>query len=669
MAKRLTNAYIDNYKKDNYEDSHVCSYEDPAVNVKSVFYDDLPNTEINAFPVACDLVDKDGTVVHAGDLYNYSLDSLKKMRLRYHYLPYFHEIYIGTTGSGKTTGCIEPQIRALGKQKNQPNLFITDPKGELFSHHSRFLKEQGYQIYIINFKDVYHSHYLNFLEEPFDEYQKLSGLKTLVSKATLKEGRPDPKHLELRAPEGAFNGETYISAGGLAFPGANELENYIKSEEFNIKARVSSLISDIAQDLIPVTEDKDRTWADGARGLLIGIMSLLLNCSIKDPSFKKEYFNLKTINDTFTLFLQGCLVEDQIQQGYRSNASKPQYQMMKDILEYMKGDDRHYIDNVITTASVTRRGFMSTFESQMAKWMQAHIFQITSFTNIDINNDEEKPWAIFFASRDYSKGDFDVASAFIDYVYRAVLLKADRAPKDENNDPKTRTVHFLLDEFGNIPPIPSFQIKISTARSRKIFFHLFLQSYQQLESVYGQKNARIIVDNCNQELFIGSQNFETKKAFAEKCGKHAVESLSSVISSNKYYQFEQESVVQMSDLEELKPGELYVKRYGYPILKTSFIRSYMLANYGFFKNFNDDKAFEEIAPTNYRGLEIDKISYARVIYYEDKGLNIRIPERLKKPTKEVPVYEEKKEEKAAPKKSRTEMNFRSLLEGDDEDDD
>ena len=665
MAKRLTNAYIENYRKENYEDSRVCQYEDPDVKAKPYFFDELPNIEVNAFPMACDLVAKDGTVVHAGNVNEYSLDALKAMRLRYHYLPYFHEIYIGTTGSGKTTGCIEPQIRALGKQKNKPNLFITDPKGELFSHHSRFLQNQGYQIYIINFKDVYHSHYLNFLEEPYDEYQALKELKTLVNKASIKTGLP--KKEELRAPKEAFNGVNYISAGGMAFPSALELESYIKSEEFNIKARVSSLLADIAQDLIPANfNEKDRTWSDGARGLLIGIMSLLLNCSIKDPSFKKEYFNLKTINDTFTLFLQGCLVEDQINQGYRSNASKPEYTMMKHILEYMKGDDRHYIDNVITTASVTRRGFMSTFESAMAKWMQAHIFQITSFTNIDINHDEEKPWAIFFASRDYSKGDFDVASAFIDYVYRAVLLKADKAPKDEHNDPKVRTVHFLLDEFGNIPPIPSFQIKISTARSRKIFFHLFLQSYQQLESVYGERNARIIVDNCNQELFIGSQNHETKKTFSEKCGRHSVESLSSVVSDQrKTYHFEQESVVQMSDLEELKPGEIYVKRYGSPVIKTAFIRSYMLAKYGFFEYFDDEKAFEDIAPTNFKGLEIEKITYRAVIYYDDKGLNIHIPERLKR--MENPAEATASTSTATPKKTNT--TFSNFLTGDDEDDD
>ena len=121
MAKRLTNSYIESYKKDNYEDAHVCSYDDSKAKSISALYEDLPHTNIEGFPIACDLVDKNGTTIRAGDLYNYDLETLKKTKLRYHYLPYFHEIYIGTIGSGKTTGCIEPQIRALGMQQHKPN--------------------------------------------------------------------------------------------------------------------------------------------------------------------------------------------------------------------------------------------------------------------------------------------------------------------------------------------------------------------------------------------------------------------------------------------------------------------------------------------------------------------------------------------------------------------
>ena len=642
MAKRLINSYIENYKKDNLEESGLCFYDEPASKTASFFYDELEDNAFDKFPMACELVDEKGKSIKPADIDKYSREELEKARLRYYYLPYFHEIYIGTTGSGKTTGCIEPQIRALGKQKNKPNLFITDPKGELFSHHSRFLKEEGYNVYILNFKDVYHSNYLNFLEEPFDEFQKLNKLPLLAKGAKVKEGLPS-KDETLRGPIEAFNGKKYILSDGMAFPSVEDFELYLKAEEFNIKARVSSLVSDIAFNMIPENpNEKDRTWTDGARGLLKGIIFLLLHCSIKDKQFKREYFNLKTINDVYTLFVHGCLKADNNEYGSK------EYRMMNDLLSFMKGDERHFIDNVITTASVTRKGFFSTFESAMAKWMQAHIFQITSATNVNLLDDEEHPYALFFATRDYAKGDFEVAGIFIDHVYRTALIKADNAPKDENNNPKTRTLHFLLDEFGNVPPIPAFQTKIATARSRKIFFHLFLQSYQQLEAVYGQLNGRIIVDNCNQEMFIGSQNFETKDTFSKKCGKHSVENVSSKLDRKRV--FEQNSIVQLSDLEDIKPGEMFIKRYNSPVIKTSFIRSYILANTGHFPYYFDEKAFIEIAPTNYKGLQIDEITYSRTLIYSNDSVNFNVSPSLRNefngetPKKEAkPAQEEKKE--------------------------
>ena len=75
-------------------------------------------------------------------------------------------------------------------------------------------------------------------------------------------------------------------------------------------------------------------------------------------------------------------------------------------------------------------------------------------------------------------------------------------------------MHFLLDEFANIPKIPDFDNKIATARSRDIWFHLFIQAYDQLELIYGPQTANIIIDNCNQQAFLGSQSIATKERFA-----------------------------------------------------------------------------------------------------------------------------------------------------------
>ena len=52
-----------------------------------------------------------------------------------------HGLIIGSTGSGKTTTFINPMIQLLGASGAGSSMIMTDPKGELFSLHSKFLKD------------------------------------------------------------------------------------------------------------------------------------------------------------------------------------------------------------------------------------------------------------------------------------------------------------------------------------------------------------------------------------------------------------------------------------------------------------------------------------------------------------------------------------------------
>ncbi|MBR2432842.1 MAG: hypothetical protein IKB23_07995, partial [Clostridia bacterium] len=109
--------------------------------VEKVFYDELPQREMSGFPVSSDYVTPDGRSISQQMLSTLSPQQQKQCRLRYYYMPKYHELYVGGTGSGKTSGCVEPQLRAISSQKNKPNLFITDPKGELYDRNAEHLQD------------------------------------------------------------------------------------------------------------------------------------------------------------------------------------------------------------------------------------------------------------------------------------------------------------------------------------------------------------------------------------------------------------------------------------------------------------------------------------------------------------------------------------------------
>ena len=62
-----------------------------------------------------------------------------------------HTLVYGSTGSLKTRTIVSPGIKVLGYAGE--SLIINDPKGELFSRHAGDLKDQGYSIIEINFRD------------------------------------------------------------------------------------------------------------------------------------------------------------------------------------------------------------------------------------------------------------------------------------------------------------------------------------------------------------------------------------------------------------------------------------------------------------------------------------------------------------------------------------
>lgn len=62
-----------------------------------------------------------------------------------------HSLIIGASGSGKTWTIIDPLVKILGKAGE--SMVITDPKGEIYEHNANLLRERGYNVVLVNFRD------------------------------------------------------------------------------------------------------------------------------------------------------------------------------------------------------------------------------------------------------------------------------------------------------------------------------------------------------------------------------------------------------------------------------------------------------------------------------------------------------------------------------------
>ena len=80
-----------------------------------------------------------------------------------------HTLVIGATGSGKTAGIVNPTMKHLIKARE--SIVITDPKGEIYEDNYKILKDAGYQIIVLNFREPQRGSCWNPYDLPY-KFQK-----------------------------------------------------------------------------------------------------------------------------------------------------------------------------------------------------------------------------------------------------------------------------------------------------------------------------------------------------------------------------------------------------------------------------------------------------------------------------------------------------------------
>lgn len=81
----------------------------------------------------------------------------------------YHNLIIGSTGSGKTQMTVQPMVKCLAKS-NQ-SMIITDPKGEIYENNANELRERGYKIVLLNFREPQKGNCWNPLALPYSLYK------------------------------------------------------------------------------------------------------------------------------------------------------------------------------------------------------------------------------------------------------------------------------------------------------------------------------------------------------------------------------------------------------------------------------------------------------------------------------------------------------------------
>ena len=82
----------------------------------------------------------------------------------------YHTLVIGSTGSGKTQTVVFPTVKVLARKGE--SMIITDPKGEIYHKTANMLKDRGYQILILNFRNPQNGNAWNPMAMPYKLYKE-----------------------------------------------------------------------------------------------------------------------------------------------------------------------------------------------------------------------------------------------------------------------------------------------------------------------------------------------------------------------------------------------------------------------------------------------------------------------------------------------------------------
>ena len=498
----------------------------------------------------------------------YAVYNTKKRDLDINIASGMHSLIIGATGSGKTTTFVNPMVQILGHSSAGSSMICTDPKGELFQMHSKMLSEKGYKCMVLDLRDPYNSFRWNPLADFYDRYQIYLHTGDEIYK---RHDSPEGSGLTMVDSSDMY-GETWYEYNGKAYAVRKNLLSVIKVERQKIYDEIYEDLNDLVSVICPIESQNDPVWEKGARSIIMAVCLAMLEDS--------EFPELEMTRDKYCFYN----VNKAISNSDNNFEALKNYFAGRSKLSKAVGLSRQ----VLSAAENTLNSYMSIALDKLSMFNDEGLCSLTSDTDIDPAQFAYEPTAMFLKIPDEKDTRHALAAVFILSIYKALIKVA--SFREDLSLP--RNVYFILDEFGNMPKIDKFDKMITVGRSRKIWFNMIVQSYTQLNNVYGDNVADIVKSNCGFKMFIGSNDIGTCEEFSKLCGNMTV-STSSVSSSMQdasgnisvSTQMQTRPLIYPSELQKLNnkqdTGNAIVVTFGNNPIKTKFTPSYKCPLYEF----------------------------------------------------------------------------------------
>lgn len=432
-----------------------------------------------------------------------------------------HYAYLGSTGSGKSVTAVIPMCSFIATAKKKRSVFITDPKGEIFNTTSKMFKDNGYNVLTLDFRHPEMSNHFNILEPIIKEYEKYIDY--------------EKKSIVCKKDRVKFN--------NLAMTSLAETNRLI-----------TSLATMIMQEK---TQQKDPFWNNSARNLLEGLIGFFLE------EYKKNNIKRNQITMTSIRKFQNSSMQEKNFNKFKAYIDKKDY----------GSKSKDSLTSILNASDNTYKSITAVFGEKMSLFDDVNVANVTSDSDFDFDLLGREATALFIIVPDEDKVYFTLVTIIVGLLYKELVKLAN----SKENKKLPVQIDWLLDEFANCPPLADIEALVSVARSRGMRFHFFIQSFSQLDNVYGKEVAQIILDNCGL-IYLKTNTQDTAEQISKRLGKTTISS-SSISQSLSLLDYNGNKSTSLMARDLLTPDEVKQLHYktiifpiiGYPIFRDTVI--------------------------------------------------------------------------------------------------
>ena len=521
-----------------------------------------------------------------------------------------HYVLIGSTGSGKSITVSIPMCIQFATAKEKHSVVLTDPKAELFKTTGKIFEDNGYNVVTIDFRNPTKSSKINIMQPIIDEWKEhciydknmmfflsyfIKSNKIIIEKMfnnkkyqeqtidkykivdyiidVIKNNQEElEKNIKNKKYFDNYSYMEYTSEKLKEY--LNNLSNLeildkikeMQNNSSNHQAEANHLVISLANLIFTEKESKDPFWINSSKQLFIGLAGIFLE------DYKKGLIDENKINiASIKKFQNSSLIKENQMYLQRNLNTRSYGNLSKD-----------YLTSILSSAENTYKSVTAVFGEKMSIFDDLNVENVTSISEFNFTDVGRKPTALYIIVPDEDKSYYQLVTIILGMLIKD-LSKFANMP--ENNGTLPVKVEWILEEFANMPPINDIHVSVSVARSRGMRYIFFIQSFAQLDQIYGKEIASIIIDN-SALCYLKTNSVECAQIIEKKLGKATIttNSLSTStdpfkVGGNQTTSLLGRELLTANEIISLKYKTIIFPVFGNPIFRDTYMYSDLYPKY------------------------------------------------------------------------------------------